>query len=210
MTRSRSWRLSVADVLLHDSFGTTTSWWGHGQYRVAAPVLVSSLTLLRRSVPSAADRLTHLAKLKNGWHGDGSVRLSQTALDVCADLLCRLAGCSHHLARTAFISPLSSGGVELEWDSLNSKDFLVSIPASGSPIEYLVSHSTSGDTIKEGVVSTKGAIRLFSSEICSQLNIMVFQPHQRVQTDSTGPSIQNTTREMVRYRPQHFVMTPTG
>ena len=210
MTRSLSWRLSVADVLSRHSFGTTIPWWGHEQNRVAAPMLASSLTLLRRSVPPAAARLAHLARLKDGWHGDGSIRLSQTALDVCAELLCSLAGWSHHLARIAFISPLSSGGVELEWDSLYSKDVLVSIPASGSPIEYLISHPTSGDTIKEGVVSAKEAIRLFESKTCNQLSTMVFQPHHRMQTDFTGPSIQSTTREMVPYRPQHFVMTPTG
>ena len=176
-------------------FGTNTASWGDGRNRTARPVFVSDLELLRQSVPVAADRLTHLSGLKDGWNGDGSIRISRTSLDVCAKLLCSLASCSHHLVRLAFISPLSSGGVELEWDSLHSEDLLLSIPTKGSPIEYIISHPESGDTIEEGIVRTQEAIRLFKAEICNQLITMAFQPHQPVQTAFTWPSTQNTTRD---------------
>ena len=185
----------MSEALSQQIFGTTTAWWGDGRNRTTPPVFVSDLELLRQSMPVAADRLTHLSGLKDGWNGDGSIRISQTSLDVCAKLLCSLALCSHHLVRRAFISPLSSGGIELEWDSLYSKDLLLSIPTRGSPIEYNISHPESGGTIEEGIVRTQEAIRLFKAEICNQLITMAFQPHQPVQTDFTWPSIQNTTRD---------------
>ena len=190
-------------------FGTNTASWGDGRNRTARPVFVSDLELLRQSVPVAADRLTHLSGLKDGWNGDGSIRISRTSLDVCAKLLCSLASCSHHLVRLAFISPLSSGGIELEWDSLHSKDLLLSIPPNGSPIEYLISHPDSGDTIEEGIVRTREAIYLFKAEKCNQLITMDFHPHQPVQTAFTGLSIQNTTRETGLYRQQHSPMILT-
>ena len=199
----------MPDTVSRHSYGTATAWWGHEQNRIVEPVSAPSLTLLRRSVPSAADRIAHLARLKDGWNGDGSVRMSQISLDLCADLLCRLASCSHHLARTVFISPLSSGGVELEWDSLHSRDFLLSIPESGFPVEYLISDPVSGDTIEEGTIHTQEAIRLFKAETCSQSSTMDFQPHHRLPIDFTAPSILNTTREMARYRQQHFPMART-
>ena len=139
----------MSEALSRQIFGTTTAWWGDGRNRTTPPVFVSDLELLRQSMPVAADRLTHLSGLKDGWDGDGSIRISRTSLEVCAELLCSLASCSHHLVRLAFISPLSSGGIELEWDSLHSKDLLLSIPPNGSPIEYLISHPDSGDTIED-------------------------------------------------------------
>ena len=185
----------MSEALSQQIFGTTTAWWGDGRNRTTPPVFVSDLELLRQSMPVAADRLTHLSGLKDGWNGDGSIRISRTSLEVCAELLCSLASCSHHLVRLAFISPLSSGGIELEWDSLHSKDLLLSIPTNGSPIEYLISHPDSGDTIEEGIVGTQEAICLFKTERCNQLSTMVFPSHQPVQTAFTGPSIQNTTRD---------------
>ena len=199
----------MSEALSRQIFGTTTVWWGDGRNRTTPPVFVSDLELLRQSMPVAADRLTHLSGLKDGWNGDRSIRISRTSLDVCAELLCSLASCSHHLVRLAFISPLSSGGIELEWDSLHSKDLLLSIPPNGSPIEYLISHPDSGDTIEEGIVRTQEAICLFKAERCNQLSTMVFQSHQPVQTAFTGPSIPNTTRETGLYRQQHSTMILT-
>ena len=173
----------MSEALSQQIFGTTTAWWGDGRNRTTPPVFVSDLELLRQSMPVAADRLTHLSGLKDGWNGDGSIRISRTSLEVCAELLCSLASCSHHLVRLAFISPLSSGGIELEWDSLHSKDLLLSIPTNGSPIEYLISHPDSGDTIEEGIVGTQEAICLFKTERCNQLSTMVF-PVPPASTDS--------------------------
>ena len=209
VTLDRLWKLSMSEALSRQIFGTNTAWWGDGRNRTAPPVFVSDLELLRRSVPVAADRLTHLSSLKDGWNGDGSIRISRTSLEVCAELLCSLASCSHHLVRRAFISPLSSGGIEVEWDSLHSKDFLLSIPTNGSPMEYLITHPDSGDTIEEGIVRTQDATGLFKAEICNQLSTIVFQSHPQAQTDFTGPLIQNTTRETELYRQQHSAMIPT-
>ncbi len=200
----------MSDTLPRHFFATTTAWWGDERNRMVDPVVTSDLTSLRRSVPAAADRLVHLAGLKDGWNGDGSVRMSQMSLEVCAELLCSLASCSHHLVRLAFISPLSSGGVELEWDSLHCRDFLVSIPTSGSPLEYLISHPDSGDTIDEGIVGIQEVICLFKEEICNQLSTVGFRHHQLVQTIFIAPSIQNTTRATERYHQPHSATTPMG
>ena len=200
----------MADTLTRHYLSTTTAWWGDERNRMVLPVFKSDLTSLRQSVPAAADRLVHLAGLKDGWNGDGSVRMSQMSLEVCAELLCSLASCSHHLVRLAFISPLPSGGVELEWDSLRCRDFLLSIPNSGSPIEYLISHPDSGDTIDEGIVVIQEAIYLFKEETCNQLSTVVFRPHQLAQTVFTGPSIQNTIRVTERYHQPHSATIPMG
>ena len=200
----------MPDALIRRSFSTATTSWQNEQDRIVAFTSVTGLALLRQSVPSAAHRLQHLAGLKDGWNGDGSVRMSQTTLDACAELLCSLASCSRHIARIAFISPLSSGGVELEWDSLHSKDFLLSIPANGSPIEYLISHPATGDSIEEGVICVQEAVRLFKSEVCSQLSTTDFQPHLQIQTDFIVPSTQNMTKEMAPYRQPHSATIQTA
>ena len=200
----------MADTLTRHYLSTTTAWWGDERNRMVLPVFKSDLTSLRQSVPAAADRLVHLAGLKDGWNGDGSVRMSQMSLEVCAELLCSLASCSHHLVRLAFISPLPSGGVELEWDSLRCRDFLLSIPNSGSPIEYLISDPDSGDTIDEGIVVIQEAIYLFKEETCNQLSTVVFRPHQLAQTVFTGPSIPNTIRVTERYHQPHSATIPMG
>lgn len=200
----------MSDTLSRHFLGTTTAWWGDERNLMVHPVVTSDLTSLRRSVPAAADRLVHLAGLKDGWNGCGSVQISQMSLEVCAELLCSLASCSHHLVRLAFISPLSSGGVELEWDSLHGRDFLLTIPTSGAPLEYLISHPDSGDTIEEGFVGVHEAVRLFQEERCNQSSTKDFRPHQQLRTDFTGPSIQNTTRVTERYHQPHSVMIPMG
>ena len=210
MTRELSSRLFMSDTLSRHFLSTTTAWWGDERNGMVLPLFASDLTSLRRSVPAAADRLVHLAGLKDGWNGDGSVRMSQMSLDVCAELLCSLASCSHHLVRLAFISPLSSGGVELEWDSLHRRDFLLSIPASGAPLEYLISHPDSGDTIDEGIVGIQEAVCLFKDEICNQLSTVVFRPHQLVQTAFIGPSIQSTTRATEQSHQPHSATIPMG
>lgn len=200
----------MSDTLSRQFLSTTTAWWGDERNRMVLPVFTSDLTSLRQSVPAAADRLVHLAGLKDGWNGDGSVRMSHRSLEVCAELLRSLASCSHHLVRLAFISPLSSGGVELEWDSLHCRDFLLSIPASGDPLEYLISHPDSGDTIEEGIVGIQEAVCLFKEEKCNQLSTAIFQSHPLVQTNFFGPSIQNTTRVTERYHQPPSATIPMG
>ena len=200
----------MSEALSQQIFGTTTARWGDGRNRTTPPVFVSDLELLRQSMPVAADRLTHLSGLKDGWNGDGSIRISRTSLDVCAELLCSLASCSHHLVRLAFVSPLSSGGIELEWDSLPSKDLLLSIPPNGSPIEYLTSHPDSGDTIEEGIVRTREAIYLLKAERCNQLITRAFQSHQPVQTAFTWPSTQKHDKGYGRPMPSLWVTVLEG
>ena len=123
----------------------TTNWLAVGASAAGYAITDESATTVDSSWRGdAADRLTAIAALPQGWDSHGGDRPNQKLVQTASDLLARLAQLPW-LPRP-YIDPTPSGGVQFEWDR-GDRSFEIAIVAENL-VTFLYEDLSSKESIE--------------------------------------------------------------
>ena len=102
--------------------------------------------------PELAERLRHLATLKDGWDDD-SLGITRRAVRRAAAILQQAQAVLGYDAGTPFIAPSPDGGLSLEWKVRGGDVLLIDVQPDARPERFFIWRRSDKEETRNGVIA---------------------------------------------------------